>query len=132
MHPDPARLGDLPLFGDLSDDDLRIIASWFEVEAVSEGRRIAPEGASGYQFYVIDEGTADVTHEGTAVASLGPGDHFGEMAMLGDGRRKADVVASSPMTIFAMFGTAFREMESGYPALAARIRATAEERLAEL
>jgi CRP-like cAMP-binding protein len=54
------------------------------------------------------------------------------MAMLGDGRRKADVVASSPMTIFAMFGTAFREMESGYPALAARIKATAEERLAEL
>ena len=47
MHPDPVRLGDLPLFGDLSDDDLRIIASWFEVEAVSEGRRIAPEGASG-------------------------------------------------------------------------------------
>lgn len=56
-----------------------------------------------------------MTHEGTAVASLGPGDHFGEMVLLGDGRRKADVVASSPMTIFAMFGTAFREMESGYP-----------------
>ena len=45
-----------------------------------------------------------MTHEGTAVASLGPGDHFCEMAMLGD----------------------------GYPTLAARIKATAEERLAEL
>jgi CRP-like cAMP-binding protein len=49
------------------------------------------------------------------------------MAMLGDGRRKADVASSSPMTIVAMFGTAFREMGSGYPALTTRIRATAEE-----
>ena len=132
MQPDPVRLKTVPLFSDLPDEDLHVIASWFQVEEVSEGRRIAPEGAAGYQFYVIDQGTADVTHDGIAVASLGPGDHFGEMAMVGDGRRMADVVASSPMTILAMFGTAFREMETGYPALAARIRATAEERLADL
>ena len=47
-----------------------------------------PEGASGCQFFVIDEGTADVTHEGTAVASLGPGDHFGEMVCWGTGAAK--------------------------------------------
>jgi CRP-like cAMP-binding protein len=132
VHPDPDRLRNVPLFTDLPEEDLRIISSWFRVEEVSEGRRIAPQGAAGYQFYVIDDGTADVTHDGASVASLGPGAHFGEMAMVGDGRRIADVVATSPMTVFAMFGTDFREMESGYPALTARIRATAEERLAEL
>jgi CRP/FNR family cyclic AMP-dependent transcriptional regulator len=132
VQPDPARLRNVSLFSDLPDEDLQIIASWFQVEEVSEGRRMAPEGAAGYQFYVIDQGTADVTHDGASIASLGPGDHFGEMAMVGDGRRMADVVATSPMTVFAMFGTAFREMESGYPAIAARIRATAEERLADL
>ena len=109
----------------------RLARQLIPVEAAA-GTAVIVQGDEGDRFYVIDEGTADVTHEGTAVASLGPGDHFGEMAMLGDGRRKADVVASSPMAIFAMFGTAFREMESGYPALAARIKATAEERLAEL
>jgi CRP/FNR family cyclic AMP-dependent transcriptional regulator len=132
VQPDPDRLRNVPLFSDLPEEDLQIVASWFRVEEVSEGRRMAPEGAAGYQFYVIDDGTADVTHDGASVASLGPGDHFGEMAMVGDGRRMADVIATSPMTVFAMFGTDFREMESGYPALAARIRATAEERLAEL
>ena len=60
---------------------------------------------------------------------LGPGDFFGEMAIIGDGRRVADVVATSPMTIFAMFGTSFRELEAAQAAVAERIRATVERRM---
>jgi CRP-like cAMP-binding protein len=53
------------------------------------------------------------------------------MALLsGDGRRNADVVASSPMVVFAMFGTSFREMQAAYPSVVARIEATLQQRLA--
>jgi len=54
------------------------------------------------------------------------------MAMMGDGRRVADVVATSPITLFEMFGTHFRELEMTLPEVAVRIRATLEERRAAL
>ena len=132
MHPEPDRLRTIPLFADLRLEDLDRVASWLEIREESEGRRLTPEGASGYEFFVIEDGTAEVHHEGAKVGSLGPGDFFGEMAMMGDGRRVADVVATSPITLFEMFGTHFRELEMILPEVAARIRATLEERRAAL
>ena len=132
MHPEPLRLRAISLFADLGPDDLDRVASWLEIREESKGRRLAPEGASGYEFFVIEDGTAEVHHEGAKVGSLGPGDFFGEMAMMGDGRRVADVVATSPITLFEMFGTHFRELEMILPEVAARIRATLEERQAAL
>ena len=132
MHPEPDRLRAIPLFADLESGDLDKVASWLEIREESEGRRLTPEGASGYEFFVIEEGTADVHHEGAKIGSLGRGDFFGEMAMMGDGRRVADVVATSPITLFEMFGTHFRELEMNLPEVAARICATLEERRAAL
>ena len=132
MHPEPLRLRAIPLVADLGPDDLDRVASWLEIREESKGRRLKPEGASGYEFFVIEDGTAEVHHEGAKVGSLGPGDFFGEMAMMGDGRRVADVVATSPITLFEMFGTHFRELEMILPEVAARIRATLEERRAAL
>ena len=132
LHPEPDRLRTIPLFADLRPEDLDRVASWLEIREESEGRRLTPEGASGYEFFVIEDGTADVNHEGAKVGSLGPGDFFGEMAMMGDGRRVADVVATSPITLFEMFGTHFRELEMILPEVAARISATLEERRAAL
>jgi CRP-like cAMP-binding protein len=130
VQPDPDRLSAVPLFHDLQDEQLQRLATMFTVEEVSEvGRRLTPEGASGYMFYVIAEGTTDVFHHDALVGRLGPGDFFGEMAILGDGRRNADVVTTSPVTLFAMFGTAFREMESLLPDVAGEIRTTVEARL---
>jgi CRP/FNR family transcriptional regulator, cyclic AMP receptor protein len=132
LHPEPLRLRAIPLFADLGPDDLDRVASWLEIREESKGRRLTPEGASGYGFFLIEDGTAEVHHEGAKVGSLGPGDFFGEMAMMGDGRRVADVVATSPITLFEMFGTHFRELEMILPEVAARIGATLEERRAAL
>lgn len=133
MHPEPDRLRAIPLFSDLSDDDLDRLSSWFTVEEISSTRRVAPEGASGYTFYVIESGSVDVIRHGERIAELAGGDFFGEMALMGgDGRRVADVVATSPSVLLTMFGTSFREMEAGLPELASRIRARLEERLATL
>ena len=129
MRPDPDRLRAIPLFAELQDDQLERLAEMFAVEEIGEaGRRLTPEGASGYLFYVIADGSAEVFHHDALVARLGPGDFFGEMAILGDGRRVADVVATSPMTLYAMFGTSFREMEAELPAVAEEIRTTVETR----
>lgn len=60
MQLDHDRLRAIPPFSELSDEDLEKLASWLTVEDVSEGRRLTPEGAAGYQFYVIETGTAEV------------------------------------------------------------------------
>jgi len=130
VQPTEDRLRTIPLFSDLNEDDLGRVAAWFMVEEVSEGHRLTPEGASGYRFFVIEEGTADVLRQHEQIATLRAGEFFGEMAILGaDGRRIADVVAATSMTLFTMFGTSFREMEAAFPAIADRIRETLEERL---
>ena len=117
------------MFSALSGEDLAMLAAWLTVEEVSEGRLLTPEGASGYQFYVIEEGTAEARRDHEPIGALGPGDFFGEMAIMGNGRRIADVVATSPMTLLAMFGTSFRELEANLPDVAARIRETMQARL---
>jgi CRP-like cAMP-binding protein len=132
MPLEPDRLRAIPLFADLGDEQLEPLATWLTDEEVSEGRRLTPEGAAGYLFYVIEDGTASVLQHDVEVARLGPGDFFGEMAIMGDGRRVADVIATSPMRLLVMFGTEFRELEATLPEVAARIRSTIDERVAAL
>ena len=132
MHPEIDRIRAIPLFAQLSQDELETVASWLEIREESESRHLTPEGASGYDFFVIEDGRADVVRSREVIASLGPGDFFGEMAMMGDGRRVADVVANSPIMQFEMFGTHFRELEMQMPQVAATITATHEERRSAL
>jgi CRP-like cAMP-binding protein len=64
------------------------------------------------------------------VANLGPGDFFGEIAILGHGRRTATVTTTSPVTLLVMFGAEFRRLEAAHPDIASSIRRAMEERLA--
>jgi CRP-like cAMP-binding protein len=128
VNPDPSNLRRLTVFASLPDEDIEQISKWFEVRSVEAGRRVISEGASGYSFFVIQEGTADVSLEGRAIRTLGPGDFFGEMALLDSGRRTADVVATSPMKLAAMFGGDFRQLQVRFPEVADRIEAVATER----
>ena len=131
MRPDPAQLANVPLFAELTPQEREELAGWTEVREVSAGQPVTLEGASGYTFFVIQSGTADV-HEGEEkVRELGPGDFFGEMAILGEGRRRGTVVATSPLTVLAMFGTEFRRLEAEFPELGERIRTEMQRRLAE-
>jgi len=128
MHPDADRLLRVPLFAELPEADRARIASWLDVEEWEEGQRLAHQGASEYWFFVIDEGTVHVERAGRRLADLGPGDVFGEMAFYGDGRRNADIVAATPLRVFAMYGTRFREMQLSIPDVAGRLEDLVRQR----
>jgi voltage-gated potassium channel len=126
----PAASDDLvgiPLFDALDSDDRAALASWFELEAVSAGVRLTGEGAIGYSFFVLREGTASVSIDSIEVRTLGPGEFFGELALLGDGRRTATVTTESPSQVLVLFGTEFRRLQQEYPELAERIESNLRE-----
>src|SRR4029077_2509576 len=108
-------------FETLEPEDQTAIAPWFEVQDVSAGVKVTGEGAAGYSFYVLLEGTATVTINGIEVRTLQPGDFFGELAILGEGRRTATVTTTSPAKVLVLFGTEFRQLQQEYPELAAQI-----------
>ena len=91
------------------------------------GERLAIQGASGYFFFLIQEGTAEVSHDDEVVARLGPGDFFGEAAILDARRRTATVTAATPMTMAVMFGADFAKLAVDQPAVGDQIRAAIEE-----
>jgi CRP-like cAMP-binding protein len=126
----PAAADDLagiPLFDMLESDERAAIAPWFELEDVSPGMKLTGEGASGYSFYVLRDGAAIVTIDGIEVRTLGPGDFFGELALLGDGRRTATVTTASASQVLVLFGTEFRQLQREYPEMAARIESGLRE-----
>ena len=122
MRPAPEDLRSLSLFAELGSAELEQVASWFDVEERESGATLTQQGASGYAFYVLRDGTATVTQGDEEIRRLGPGDFFGELSIIGDGRRTATVKATSHVTVWNMFGTEFRNLEQHFPELAERIR----------
>jgi CRP-like cAMP-binding protein len=123
-------LARVPLFASLGPDELEKLAAWLHAESVGEGVRLVGEGAHGYTFFVLVEGTAAVSSGGETLASLGPGDFFGEIAILGGGRRTATVTSTSESRLLVMFGTEFRQLEAAHPEIASRIAEAMQARLA--
>ena len=81
----------MPLFASLSPDELDALAGRFEERQVKAGTYLTTEGASGYTFFVIENGAVDVEQNGTVVNTLGSGDFFGEAAIMSGERRNATV-----------------------------------------
>ena len=96
---DVGRLRNIPVFADMSDADLRRIATFATEDSAPEGATLVREGDYSTELIAIEEGTAEVRHEGRVLATLGPGDVFGETGVLEQGLRNASVVATSPLRI---------------------------------
>ena len=93
------RLGEVPLFRACSKQDLRRIARLADPDDVKEGETLVQEGKQGHELYVILSGEAVVIRHGRKVATLGPGEYFGELAVLHPAPRTATVKATSPMEV---------------------------------
>jgi CRP/FNR family transcriptional regulator, cyclic AMP receptor protein len=86
----------IPLFRGLQEEELKAIAKLSKEKSFREGEAIVKEGDAGLGFYVIVDGNAVVRRKNKVVAKLGRGSFFGEMSLLDDQPRSADVVASEP------------------------------------
>jgi cAMP-dependent protein kinase regulator len=128
-HPTPEQLAAVPLLASLNRQQLTDLAGLIEVEEVPSGHSIVREGAAGYAFYILIEGTAQVRHGDTVVRTLGPQDYFGEVAMIENaGRRTATVAALEPCVVWSMFGTTYRVLETEHPEIAKVLQEAAESR----
>jgi CRP-like cAMP-binding protein len=129
-HPTADDLARVPLLADLDRDTLQVLADRFEVEEFDAGRQLVAEGRAGYSFYLLDGGAVSVTHDGVEIRKLGPGHYFGEIAILGEGRRTATVTATEPGVAWSLFGTSFPLLEAEHPGVAAAMTQAMTERLA--
>ena len=125
---DPGRLKSIPLFADISDQDLGQIATFAQETSVEAGRVLVREGDFSYEFMAIEEGDAEVTRHGEHVADLAPGDFFGEMGLLEKTLRNATVTAKTPMQLVTLTGWDLRRIERTVPHAVARLRQVLEER----
>ena len=99
---DKGRLKAIPLFANLDDHDLQVIATFANETSVSEGDVLVRQGDFSYELMAIEEGEAEVRRGDEVVATLGPGDFFGEMGVLKNELRSATIVASSSMRLVTL------------------------------
>ena len=122
-----SRLAGIPLLADLEDADLEMIAASAREVDVEAGQALATEGEFGHALFAIESGTAEVSADGETRRTLGPGDVFGEIAVMASGRRTASVVATSPMRLIAFFKRDVWALEQQSPKVAERLRTLAAE-----
>ena len=125
---DPARLKKIPVFADLSDDELGHIAALAAEVSVPEGKELVREGDYSYDVLAIEEGTASVDRHGEHIADLGPGDVFGEMGVLKREQRNATVVATSPMLLVTLTSWDIRRLRKTAPKAVDHLRAVVAQR----
>lgn len=115
------HLSKVPMFEALSRKELVQLSRLAEDVEVSEGRELTKEGAVGREFFVIASGKAAVYKGKRKVATLGPGDYFGELALLDGGPRNATVKADTDMEVVLMAQREFLGLMRESPTLALKL-----------
>jgi CRP-like cAMP-binding protein len=108
----------VPLFSDLDNRELEEVAGSMKQRTFSPGQEIAVEGESGVGFFVIEDGEAKVTVHGDEVRRLGPGDYFGEIALIAQTARTATVTADTDLKTYGMTFWDFRPLVEDTPGIA--------------
>ncbi len=113
-----ALIANVPLFAALDEKKRKVIASQGKELSYKEGAPIVDEGTMGVGFYLILEGKAEVRKRGKVLASLGKGQFFGEMSLIDEAPRSADVVAVSPTRCWALSSWSFSSIVKSNPEMA--------------
>jgi CRP/FNR family cyclic AMP-dependent transcriptional regulator len=125
---DESKLRSIALFESLPRDARRVIAQHADEIDAPEGTQLVRQGEFAYEFFVIEDGSADVLRDGEKIAELGPGDFLGEMGIVGKAVRNATVVTTTDSQVIVMTEQAFRSMSRINPDVGSRISAAVEER----
>jgi CRP-like cAMP-binding protein len=119
----------VPLFAGLDRKELEDLAGWFKERTFSEGDEVVSEGRGGIGFFVIEDGQAGVNVGGEERASLGPGDHFGEVALIDEGARSATITAKSNLRTYGLTSWEFRPLVENNASIAWKLLQTMAKRL---
>lgn len=108
-------LAGFALFGDLQTPQLLGVAGTFEEQFYTQGEKVLRQGLTASGFYIILEGTADVTIDGVKRSELFRGDFFGEVSILLGEAPTADIVATQPLRVLVMPPAAVEPFLLTYP-----------------
>jgi len=123
------KLADIPFFSGWTNEELAHIdraAEWVEYQPLEH---LIKQGTTGYEFIVILSGEVDVLIDGNVIATLGPGDHVGEMALLDGSPRNASVVAKTPVRALLVGSREFRALVDQVPSLDRKLLISLTQRL---
>lgn len=132
MTVDVERLRRLPLFGELDHHDLSTLARHVGEVDIGAGQVLFEQGSIPYEMFVIEEGTAEVTKDGEAVKTLGPGDVVGEIALLRFQRRMATVQVTTPLRAITVSADDLQVIEEEMPEIAGQLRSIMAAREREI
>jgi CRP/FNR family cyclic AMP-dependent transcriptional regulator len=108
----------VPLFSDLDKKELERIAASMKERNFSAGDTVTAEGSSGVGFFVIESGEGKVTIGGEERRRLGPGDYFGEVALLNESARTATITAESDLKCYGLTSWEFRPLVETHGSIA--------------
>jgi CRP/FNR family cyclic AMP-dependent transcriptional regulator len=125
----------VPLFAGFGDRELDRLAREFKERTFPEGATVTREGATGAGFFVVVEGNATVSVGGEPKGTVGPGDYFGEIALIDEGTRSATITAATDLRCYGLTPWEFRPFVEEHPevawnllqTLARRVRAAQSE-----
>ena len=125
------HLARVRLFSACSKKELSTIGRASDEISVPAGKVLCEEGKPGHEFYLVLDGSVDVKHGNKKLASLGPGRHFGELALLHRGPRNATCIAAEPSTLLVLGQREFSGVLDEVPSIAHKLLTYMAERLAE-
>jgi CRP-like cAMP-binding protein len=121
----------VPLFADASKGELAQVASIADQVDLPAGRTLITEGESGREFFILIDGTAEVTQGGKTIGKMmGPGDFFGEIALVSKAPRTATITTTTPVRALVITDRAFRQLLEQSSTIAVTVLTALAERLA--
>ena len=114
-RPSADLIRGIQIFSSLDEASIERLAGEFRERSFEPGQEIAHEGEGGQNFFVVEEGEADVTVHGEKVGTLKPGDSFGEIALVDKSARTATVTATTPMRAYGLPVWSFRPFAQEHP-----------------
>ena len=124
-------LAGVPLFQGVKPKELKKLANRMQERGFGEGDTITAEGKSGVGFFVIEDGNATVSVDGKIVRTLGPGEYFGEIALIDSGPRSATIIATTDLRCQGLTAWEFRPFIEDHPEVAWGMLETLAARLRE-
>jgi CRP-like cAMP-binding protein len=125
---DADRILSQPLFSSLTRQEAEEFAPFCEARHLEPADVVFSQGGLAVAFFVIESGEAEAVADGSPLRTMGPGDWFGEIAIVEHSQRTATVVATSPLTVIAMTAYEFRRLEAEHPDIATTITEKMQQR----